>query len=730
LNRRFFWPISRPSPATWEGAGQQTTSSSPVLGLLVVAAGIALLTFSLWRFAPAARAQSDVTCSPEYRIDETLPTGARWEMCWEPRALEGIVLHDITFTPPGGERRLIIATASLAQVHVPYDDNGARFHDVTDFGFGGIYLSNLRAEECVDGDLLRLGPKNALCKQVRNRGLAQRYYARTLQGYELSLFSISMSGDYNYIIQWVFKDDGTIEPIVGAAGQLQRYGSDPLHGWRTGPGPVVPISHYHNYWWRLDFDIDGMENDLVEEIQLNPADSARRRELAVTPLTVESARTHDPSVQRSWRIRDKQVTNAEGRSISYHIEALSSGHDFIGPTFEPFARNDFYVTRNRSCEKYPSHNPALSGCATDVSAFVNGESVDGEDLVVWYGITLHHLPRAEDETWMDIHWDGFTIVPRDWTAANPLDSRSNSGVIATPTPIPGPGETVTPTATPVLPEAGCTNILVNGGFEGGEAWAVGGTPFRAAYVLNPVHRGTRAMRAGVPPEAENRLTYSSFFQRVEIPLAVDQVFLQYQERAGGASDGADTREVLILSPTFGLLRALERSTVSGDETWRQRRFDLSALRGQTAILYFNVYNNGGDSQMWSYYDDVELLVCSPNGTPVAGVQPLVASPGQMMLKISDLPMTVDLALISPISTTLTWTATTDVPWLSIDMVESSMPGTARVTVFAPPSEDAASSGNVLFSGTDDPAAAASVQFVVIPNMQYNHYLPTVMGGGD
>ncbi len=423
------------------------------LGVALVLVGVLLLAATWMHGSARLLAQSEHACSAAYRIDKTLPTGTRWEMCWEQRALDGIVLYDITMTPPGEARRLILAQAGLAQVHVPYDDNGARFHDVTDFGFGGSYLQNLTAAECPAGTLIPYGGKNVLCMQIQPRGYAQKYYARQLQGYELSLFSVSASGDYNYIVQYEFYDDGTILPSVGASGQLQRYGTNAAYGWVTATNRI-PISHYHNYWFRLDFDLNGRENDLVQEIQINPTDQNRRREKQLTDITLEAARRHDPSVQRSWRVLDKVTRNADGNFISYQIEGMSSGHDFTGPDFEPFTQNDLYVTAFKSCENYPSHNPQLGGCAGDVSQFVNGESVDGTDLVVWYGITFHHLPREEDEVYMDVHWDGFTIIPRDWTAHNPLDNVNGGGTNATstPTPTPSPTPTVQPAALEVDPQ--------------------------------------------------------------------------------------------------------------------------------------------------------------------------------------------------------------------------------------------------------------------------------------
>ena len=114
---------------------------------------------------------------------------------------------------------------------------------------------------------------------------------------------------------------------------------------------------------------------------------------------------------RSWRVRDTVTTNSEGHAISYHLEPLRVGHIHQGPVDEPFTNNQFYVTVNKPCEKFASHNPTIN-CAADVSEFANGESLVGQDIVLWYGITFHHLPRDEDEGMMDAHWDGFQIIPR------------------------------------------------------------------------------------------------------------------------------------------------------------------------------------------------------------------------------------------------------------------------------------------------------------------------------
>jgi primary-amine oxidase len=53
-------------------------------------------------------------------------------------------------------------------------------------------------------------------------------------------------------------------------------------------------------------------------------------------------------------------------------------------------------------------------------SYLNDESVDGEDVVVWYVVHVHHLPRTEDYPGMPVEWVGFTLKPRDFLDSSPV----------------------------------------------------------------------------------------------------------------------------------------------------------------------------------------------------------------------------------------------------------------------------------------------------------------------
>ena len=162
---------------------------------------------------------------------------------------------------------------------VPYDDNGTRFHDLSDLGIGGFNILDMQADECPSGNLLKFNGKNVLCKHIEKRDLAFKSGSNSSNGYSLNLFSVSPVGAYFYIPTWRFMDNGTIEPWMGATGALQRFGTSDNEGWRLSDNRVG-IAHLHNFFWKLDFDINKTHlNDVVEEFNFPLVNGKRQRKI-------------------------------------------------------------------------------------------------------------------------------------------------------------------------------------------------------------------------------------------------------------------------------------------------------------------------------------------------------------------------------------------------------------------------------------------------------------------
>lgn len=364
-------------------------------------------------------------CDDAYSIKVTLPNQTSWDMCWEHRGLNGISLHHIFYKPPKGKRLMVLYRAELAQVHVPYDDNGIRYHDITDYGFGRTSMLSLATDDCPTGQLLSFFDKPVICQTVQNRDEAYRLGSETKQGQALSLFSVSQIGSYGYIPRWTFADDGSMEFSVGATGALQRIVADDQAqrpGWNIG-FDKVGISHLHNFFWRLDFDLGGQGNqDYLEQIDFTTQDTKLVRQTTV--FTKEAGSSVAPELGRTWVVASKTLKNNKKQPMGYEIQLNQSGQRDEGPAIEPFTKYDLYVTKEKSCELYASHNAGAleegETCADNLAEFTDDESIENTDIVIWPTVSFYHMPRAEDMPNMDAHWSSIRLTPMNWHNQNPL----------------------------------------------------------------------------------------------------------------------------------------------------------------------------------------------------------------------------------------------------------------------------------------------------------------------
>ncbi len=370
-----------------------------------------------------SRAVHAQSCSGDALIDETLPSGSRWEMCWEHRAEEGIVLTDVHFTTPVGVRRQVLKSASVAQIRVAFDDGAQAVDLVSDpaHGLGGASLATIPAINCPAGSLRQNAGSDVLCLQQQPRGYAYKSYSVVKQGHMLSLWSLSSALAHAYLVRWDFYDDGSVKPSIGLTGKLESISSDPRYGWQLDNLGRIAVGFSNAYTWRLDFDLGASgADDAVDEMEARPSLDRLRKTFHMTELLSEVARPTDPEVKRSWRIRDTLAVNADGRAISYHLEPLGTAHQYQVPPGDQFPQAALQVTTHKDCERFATGNSTVGGCGAGAADFLSGEPINPADIVFWYTSVYHHLPRSEDEPRIPVYWNSVLIVPRDWTATNPL----------------------------------------------------------------------------------------------------------------------------------------------------------------------------------------------------------------------------------------------------------------------------------------------------------------------
>ncbi|MFQ5399049.1 MAG: carboxypeptidase regulatory-like domain-containing protein [Anaerolineae bacterium] len=219
---------------------------------------------------------------------------------------------------------------------------------------------------------------------------------------------------------------------------------------------------------------------------------------------------------------------------------------------------------------------------------------------------------------------GYTFAPTSRTVSLPPDAINQdftASLIPTPTPTPTPPPPPTPTPVP------CTEVVANGGFEWDGSWELPLNEFPAAYSTTAAHSGGRSMRVGIINLADNRLSYSSARQWVQIPAnAASATFSFWLYPVSGEAplifpaswqapdvrDGAlvDDAQFVLLFDQSGQQHTLLFQR-RNDQTWMSHQFDLISFAGQTIQLYFGAFNNGFDGVTGMYADDVSLHVCQP-----------------------------------------------------------------------------------------------------------------------
>ncbi|GAA3707341.1 hypothetical protein GCM10022377_21350 [Zhihengliuella alba] len=382
--------------------------------------------------------------APECATGESLihefENGAAWTMCWSVGADRGLVLTDVVYSSPDQGEHRIIDSIALAQLEVPYDSGERLTSDITDAGFGGTRMKTLTEQECSgerhateipnigEGEYGPSPEREVLCSTSVEARLGYRSFENgtltTAQTSEWNVYAISKVGWYEYISQYTFTSSGAIRPQLGATGDLSPVDyADEEHGWPVGEGEAdYAASHSHNAVWRVDWGLgDGAQ--AVEQYDAvdtgDEGDESRIVEGSLMPIEHPAvARKED---RRWWRVLSPETLNADGHPISYEI-GLEKTDSFTALRDEHHhgadSGYDVAFTNAKDCELYATYNPA--DCGRGVLDFIaNGKEEPLEDVVSWVAVGFHHVPRDEDQSPMEMHWQGFSLSPRDLFAQRP-----------------------------------------------------------------------------------------------------------------------------------------------------------------------------------------------------------------------------------------------------------------------------------------------------------------------
>ena len=217
-----------------------------------------------------------------------------------------------------------------------------------------------------------------------------------------------------------------------------------------------------------------------------------------------------------------------------------------------------------------------------------------------------------------------------------------------PTATVGPSQTPTPVATGPTPMGACTELVANGGFETAAAWTFAATGNPAGYSTAQAHTGSRSVRLGVVPAgataaaisapdgtarpdgqrnllgelAPDGASYSTAYQTLAIPATAETVTLTLWRRPGTQATGSDFQRVMLLKPGSYAVLTTVFKVLTASTAWQSVTFNLTPYRGQSIVLYFEVYNDdiSAGARTWLYVDDVSALACR-GATATATVPP-------------------------------------------------------------------------------------------------------------
>lgn len=370
---------------------------------------------------------------------------------------EGLTLHYLTYND-NGEVRPILYRASLSEMVVPYGDPGpTQFRknafDTGEYGMGQCANSLTLGCDCLgyikyfDAVLNNSRGQafvitNAICMHEEDYGILWKHtdrrdgHTEVRRSRRLVVSSISTVENYEYGFFWYLYQDGNIQFEIKLTGILSlgalEAGAKPKFGTMVAPQLYAP-NHQHFFNMRLDFDIDGTDNSVVELNVVaddpgkhNPYENAFYAKSTLLDTELSARRNMNLESARTWKIISATRKNAMGEPTGYK---LMPGDNCFALAMNNaswykragFVQNHLWVTPFQEDEisaagNYPNQHPGDDGL---IKWTRQNRNVTNTDVVVWYTMGHTHIPRPEDYPVMPAAYIGFMMKPNGFFNANP-----------------------------------------------------------------------------------------------------------------------------------------------------------------------------------------------------------------------------------------------------------------------------------------------------------------------
>jgi len=370
---------------------------------------------------------------------------------------EGLVLHTIGYEDQGRERP-VLYRASLAEMVVPYGDPGPNNYrknafDVGEYGVGMLANALELGCDCLGyihyfdavmtdsrGNVVTL--PNAICMHEEDYGVLWKHIdwrtnnTEVRRSRRLVISFIATVGNYEYGFYWHLYQDGNIEFQVKLTGIINtgavNPGVKPKYGTLVAPELYAPI-HQHLFNVRLDMAIDGTNNSVYEvhtEAEPmgpeNPHGNAFFAKSTLLGKELDAQQVIDPLSARYWKIVNPSVLNGLGEPVGYKLMPGDNTLPFAHAESSVmkragFAKKHLWVTPYAPEEHFPAGeypNQHAGGAGLPQWTQEN-RSIENTDVVVWYTMNAHHVPRPEDWPVMPVSMISFMLKPVGFFDRNP-----------------------------------------------------------------------------------------------------------------------------------------------------------------------------------------------------------------------------------------------------------------------------------------------------------------------
>ena len=368
--------------------------------------------------------------------------------------LGGISLHDVRFK---GQRVIYELGMQEALSHYAGPDkeqNEASWLDVT-VGFRDFNL--IPGYDCpsyatyTDSFCLFEYPKD----YPMNRHKTWTNYHAT-KNIAFMVRSVTTVGNYDYQTTYEFYKDGSIQVLVRASGYTQA--SDNVNAtdaWDYGfhiRDDMSGSMHDHVLNFKADLDILGANNTMfkTEFVPHSQVYDWSDGEVINTMKVERSFITNEdqgkinwsPNSAAAYSIVNKDKKNEFGEYPGFrmypstgsvtHLTVQNSS--MLGHLVD-WATHHFYVLRRKDTEPLSAHPNAISETKqtlVDFNSFFNGESLEQEDIVVFFNLGMHHMPDTYDlpNTVFQGAQSGITFRPQNYLRSeNSVSSRQQINII-------------------------------------------------------------------------------------------------------------------------------------------------------------------------------------------------------------------------------------------------------------------------------------------------------------